>query len=342
MGLRASIGQRLCHARYAIEDWTKPFCAPTDLCIAHTFRRPPWGGGNQFCLALSSEFERRGLRVHRGLRPVSAGVCLINSFNFDFERLRKLAPSFGRLVHRVDGPVGLYRGEGDTLDRRIAQINADLADATVFQSHYSLRAHEDLGLQFQNACVIPNAVDGAIFYAGDRAPFDPDRKLRLITTAWSPNPNKGGPILKQIEARLDWDRFEWTFVGNTSERFDRIRTVAPMPSQRLARVLREHDAYVAVSRHEPCSNAVLEAMACGLPVVHLNSGSHAELVKRAGLGFATPDEAVASLEQMRLERDKFAGRIEILNIEQVGDRYAAVLFNESASRHDHQATKHNT
>lgn len=329
MGLRTSIEHRLCHARYTIEDWAKPFCASTDLCIAHTFRRPPWGGGNQFCLALSNELERRGLRVRRGLRPGPARACLINSFNFDFERLRQLAPSIGRLVHRVDGPIGLYRGEDDAPDRRIAQLNADLADATVFQSRFSLEAHEAMGLQFRNTCVIPNAVDGAIFHRGDRPDFDTNRKLRLITTAWSPNPNKGGPILKQIETRLNWDRFEWTFVGNTTERFDHIRTVPPLPSQQLARTLQEHDAYVAASRNEPCSNAVLEAMACGLPVVYLQSGSHAELVKEAGLGFTTPDEAVESLEQLRLKRDEFAGHIDLLSIEQVADRYAAVLFDGS-------------
>src|SRR6059036_1120987 len=67
-----------------------------DVAIFHEFHAPPYGGGNQFLLALLDEFERRNLDLE--LNRVSAGtpVCLFNSFNFDFARLRRFAGRGGR------------------------------------------------------------------------------------------------------------------------------------------------------------------------------------------------------------------------------------------------------
>ena len=91
-------------------------------------------------------------------------ACLFNSFNFDFARLRRFARDDVRMVHRVDGPVGVYRGFDDGTDDRIAALNGALADATILQSRYSLEKHAELGLDLHAPVVIPNAVDPAIFH----------------------------------------------------------------------------------------------------------------------------------------------------------------------------------
>ena len=57
-------------------------------------------------------------------------ACLFNSFNFDFRRLRRFASRGARMVHSVDGPIGVYRGFDDGTDAQIARINAELAVAT--------------------------------------------------------------------------------------------------------------------------------------------------------------------------------------------------------------------
>ena len=43
------------------------------------------------------------------------------------------------MVHRVDGPIGVYRGFDDGTDRRIEAMNAELAHATVLQSQLQPR-----------------------------------------------------------------------------------------------------------------------------------------------------------------------------------------------------------
>ena len=59
----------------------------SDVAVFHEFHRPPYGGGNQFLLALVGEFERRGLTIETNRISGATPACLYNSFNFDFHRL---------------------------------------------------------------------------------------------------------------------------------------------------------------------------------------------------------------------------------------------------------------
>ena len=81
-----------------------------------------------------------------------------------------------------------------------------------------------------------------------------------------------------------------TFVGRPPMRFERIQTAGPFVSGDVADLFRAHDVYVAPSRDDPCSNALLEALACGLPAAFLASGGHPEIVGEGGLPFRTDEE----------------------------------------------------
>jgi glycosyltransferase involved in cell wall biosynthesis len=297
-----------------------------DLALFHEFAPPPTGGGQQFLRALLGELERRGLSVE--LNRISEGTpaCLFNSFNFDFRRLRRFARGGCRLVHRVDGPVGAYRGFDDGTDARVAEINRELADATVVQSRYSLEAHRAIGIELVEPVLIRNAVDPAIFHPpAERAPLA-GRRLRVVATSWSGNPNKGLDVLEWLDRNLDLERYELTFVGPAPGRFARIRAVPPVPSQELADELRRHDAYLAASVNDPASNALLEALACGLPAVYRASGGHPEIVGDAGCPFETPEEAGEALDRLAEELDERRAAIAVPSIAEVADRYLEVLL----------------
>ena len=116
-----------------------------------------------------------------------------------------------------------------------------------------------------------------------------------------------------------------TFAGRTRQRFERIRVVGPIPSVPLAELLRAHDVYLAPSRDDPCSNALLEALACGLPAAFLRSGGHPELVGDAGLGFDDAEELPAVLARLRDELDARRNAISVTPLTDVTDRYVEVL-----------------
>ncbi|MFO7572270.1 MAG: glycosyltransferase family 4 protein, partial [Gaiellaceae bacterium] len=254
-----------------------------DLALFHEFAPPPTGGGHQFLRALAGELERRGLSVELNRISSETPACLFNSFNFDFRRLRRFARPDCRMVHRVDGPIARYRGFDDGTDARIAELNRELAHATVVQSRYSLDAHGEDGIDLREPVRIPNAVDPAIFHPPtERAPLA-GRRVRVVATSWSDNPNKGAEVLAWLDRHLDAERFELTFVGQSDGAFGRVRCIGPLTSAPLAEELRRSDVYLAPSVNDPASNALLEALACGLPAVFRASGGHPELVGDAGL-----------------------------------------------------------
>ena len=296
-----------------------------DVAIFHEYAPPPSGGGNQFVHALAGELARRGLVVEQNRISAGTPACLFNSFNFDLRRLEGFARDDVRMVHRVDGPIGVYRGFDDGTDARIAAMNARLADATVLQSRFSLDAHLRLGIQLVDAVVITNAPDPAVFHPPPgREPVE-GRPVRVVASSWSDNPRKGGDALRALGASVDPARVELTFVGRAPAGLTGWRLEPPLPSDELAELLRGQDCYVAASLDDPCSNALLEALACGLPALYRRSGGHPELVGEAGVGFEGPDDVATGLAQLVDELEGRRAETTVPSLVDVSDRYLEVL-----------------
>ena len=303
-----------------------------DLALFHELEPPPAGGGHQFLRALVGELRRRGLDVESNRISGGTAACLFNSFNFDFARLRRFARDDCRLVHRVDGPIGAYRGFDDGTDRRIAEINREVAHATILQSRFSLEKHLELGYELRDPVVIPNAVDPAIFHPPEEREALEGRKVRVVASSWSVNPRKGADTFAWLDRHLDRDRYELTYLGQPPMPFEWIRAVGPLPSDEVADELRRGDVYVAASRDDPCSNALLEALACGLPAAYLESGGHPELVGRGGLPFRADEELPEVLDLLVAGLDGFREAIATPSLGSVADRYLEALGLASTGR----------
>jgi len=331
MPLRTKPRAAVVHARRLLRpartyvDWLSSRDGGADLSVFHEYVPPPSGGGHQFVRALSRELERRGLRLEANRISGDTRTCLFNSFNFDAARLRRFAREDVRMVHRVDGPIGAYRGFDDGTDKHIVDLNRAFADATVVQSRYSLEKHAELGLELRSPVLIPNAPDPEIFHPPAAQTALAGRRLRVIATSWSDNPRKGADVLEWLDRHLDEDELEVTFGGRTETRFERIRVVGPLASQELAELLRAQDVYLAPSRDDPCSNALLEGLACGLPAAFLRSGGHPELVGEGGLGFDDAEELPELFARLRRELDARRAAISVPALADVAERYLEVL-----------------
>lgn len=305
--------------------WHK--CGEDSLTISlwHEYHKPPYGGGNQFMMALRRALEKKGVdvRVNRMASDVDVHIC--NSAWFDAKKFEKQGRAGKiRMIHRIGGPVTLYRGEGRNEDDRIFELNHQFAAATVFQSAFSLFASSELGYQAVSPTVIHNSVDDNIFNREGRKAFHLDRKIKLISSAWSDNPNKGGPFYKWLDQNLDFDCYEYTFVGRVQQSFDNICHIPPQDSDSLAKILREHDIYISASFNEPCSNALLEALSCGLPSLYRNEGGNRELVGFGGLAFDGKEDFRAKLERIVACYEQFQSVIFIQSIEEIAARYLAL------------------
>lgn len=228
-------------------------------------------------------------------------------------------------VHRVDGPIDVYRGRNDGVDRGIYSINQKIADKTIFQSRYSLEKHFALGMEFKDPVVIMNAADPEIFHPRGKTDFSRNRKIRLIASSWSDNINKGTPVYQWLDEHLDWERFEMTFVGRSPMMFRNILTIPPVDSNQMADLFRQHDVYITASKNDPCSNSLIEALTCGLPAIYLQSGGHPEIVKQAGAGFEAAEQIPELLSKLVNEYEKYQSLISIPSIKEVSEKYLKIL-----------------
>jgi glycosyltransferase involved in cell wall biosynthesis len=126
-----------------------------------------------------------------------------------------------------------------------------------------------------------------------------------------------------MDRHLNWDRYEMTFVGNSPIKFANIRMIPPLPSAELANIFRQHDIYITASYPDPCSNALIEALSCGLPAVAYNGGGHPELVGAGGLLFDRPEHIPQLIERIVSHYDTFQASLPVFDIAAVAEQYHA-------------------
>ena len=100
---------------------------------------------------------------------------------------------------------------------------------------------------------------------------------------------KGGDYAKQIVSTLTSQRKDSFFISMGARRKSNIPNVIDLPQVTdehfLSKVLSVLDTFIFTSIAENCPLAVLEAMACGLPIVAFNIGGVPELVREGVDGF---------------------------------------------------------
>jgi glycosyltransferase involved in cell wall biosynthesis len=307
---------------------------PADLSLFHELVPAPAGGASQALHALVAECERRGVTVQMNVLGSDTRACLFNSFNFDFERLRALAhrAPATRLVHRVGAVTSLYRGFDDGTDARVAAINRELAHATIAISNATVEMYREIGVELVRPRVIHNPCNTRIFNREGRVGFDRGRRTRLVAVSWSSNPRKGGPVYRWLEDALDPSRYELTFIGNTTETFGRTRHLPPLPSHELAAELRRHDVFVTATENDAYSNALVEALSCGLPAIYLDSGGSGEAVKQGGFPFRDKEEIPALLDRLVDEYEQRQAAISLPTLEGIVDAYLEMLGLDEFAR----------
>ncbi len=296
------------------------------ISLWHDFHKPPYGGGNQFFLALKKAFEERGLLIVNNLLSPLVNVHICNSAWFDIKQFEKLSRKYPiKMIHRIDGPVSLYRGNGMEEDKKIHWLNKQFASATVYQSKYCLDKSRELGLEAIGPVIISNSVDENIFHARGRIEYSSGRRLKIISCAWSDNPLKGGPLFKWLDEHLDWSRFEYTFVGRVNQTFKNINHIPPQGSEELAGLLRQHDMFLSASQHEPCSNALLEGLTCGLPALYRNEGGNSELVGAGGVAFVDEKDVLVKLDVLANGYEGYRKAVNANKMENIVEQYITLI-----------------
>lgn len=294
--------------------------------ILFPFQSGPWGGGNQFLKALRAYFQKRNVYSDD---PDKADVILFNSHHqlLEAAKLKRKRQS-AVFVHRVDGPVFLIRGRDREIDSLIFRFNEAMADGTIFQSGWSRDKCREQGLKIHTKnTLIYNAPDPSIFFPPLNRKSIGVSKIRIVATSWSANKRKGFDIYEYLDRNLDFDRYSFTFVGQSNIDFKNIARMHPQPSADLANILRNHDIFLTASLDDPCSNSLLEGLHCGLPAVGRNSGGHPELIKGQGRIFNSESDVLEAIDDVANRLEEYRMKLCPSTMDETGNSY--LTFCES-------------
>lgn len=266
--------------------------------ILYEFKEGPYGGVNQFLKALKLCFEKDGLYT---TNIEEADAVLFNSSNNVREVIQaKIQYPNKIFIQRIDGPTKLYsRRASDTRDIVTNLMNYYIADATIFQSDYSRNANKIRGLKHNDfEITIKNAPDESLFYKHPNKELKAGEKVKIVATSWSSNWNKGFEVYQFLDDFLDYNQYEMYFIGNSPIKFNNIIHLQPMKTAQVADFIRESDIYITASQKDPCSNSLIEAIFCGIPVIAFRDGGHPELVGEQGELFDRKEEIPLLLDKI--------------------------------------------
>jgi glycosyltransferase involved in cell wall biosynthesis len=175
----------------------------------------------------------------------------------------------------------------------------------------------ELGIDPGKVAVIRNGIDRSIFHPGSKAEARDRLRLdagsQIIITVGALVPLKGIDRLIDAVALMGNRKVKLYIIGEGPERAslearieahhlsDRIFLVGSQPQSELSQWYSAADLFCLASSREGCPNVVIEAMACGTPVVVSDVGGVRELVAKPAYGRIVESPSAES----------FAGEIKI-------------------------------
>ena len=192
--------------------------------------------------------------------------------------------------------------------------------------------------------VVPNGVD-LDFYYPSKHTGQASERCRLITVGRLSETKRVSWLIDAVERLMQRDRLTLTVVGGGALYDGLVRTVAQkglshvvtftgrIESERMPELYREHDVFVSASMQEGMSNAMLEAMASGLPIVTTACEGIEELIKDNGVVVPSDHvdalvEAIGRLVRQTDKRHEMAhaarGRALCFDWDVVADRYLEI------------------
>ena len=142
-----------------------------------------------------------------------------------------------------------------------------------------------------------NGIDRERFHPLDRAEacrkLGLDAKRRRVLYVGNLVPVKGPTVLARAAEQLS--ETDVIFVGSGTEKIDAKRCVGARPHDEIPLWMNACDVLCLPSLNEGLPNVLLEAMACGLPVVASRVGGAPEIVREGVNGLLTPAGDAAAL-----------------------------------------------
>jgi glycosyltransferase involved in cell wall biosynthesis len=257
------------------------------------------GGVNSFQAKLAAGLEKRGHQVCQDLRETPYQAVLLTGGGRDLPRLARLRGGGVRIVQRLDGINWLHRRlrtgarhylRAEYGNRLLALLRARFVTRIVYQSEFVQGWwRERYGQERVPTSVIHNGVDLSVFTPAGafERPLDHIRLL-LVEGSLQGGYENGLETALALAERLAENRLvELQVVGRVSPELQsdlQKRSRIPIlwaglvPQEQIPGLDRSAHLLYSADLNAACPNSVIEALACGLPVVAFATGALPEMV----------------------------------------------------------------
>ncbi len=165
-----------------------------------------------------------------------------------------------------------------------------------------------LGLTSIEKCgVFPNAVNVELFHKRDKSECRqqlglPQNEFIVVFVGWF-NDRKGAQRIAEAINRTGGVKSIFIGKGEQDPQCDGILFKGPMPHDQVPIYLGAADCFVLPTRAEGCCNAVVEAMACGLPIISSNLPFNWDVLDETNSIMVDPNDIDEIANAIRLMRD---------------------------------------
>ena len=268
--------------------------SPAKICVLPS--KLGLGGPASFQFGLIKAFKDDGVSVSHDPHEKGLSAILVFGAGADLAALREAQRAGVRIVQRLNGMNWVHRrkftgvrhfikAEFGNLKLRAVR---KLADRVIYQSEFARQWWErEHGLRENPGVVIHNGVDLELFTPEpDQRPSDRYRLLMVEAHhggGYDQGLRSGVELSQRLNATMD-KPVELVVVGDVPQVLRRehdyswITWQGVVDHTRIPAIDRSAHLFFSADINATCPNAVLEAMACGLPVVAYDTGSMGELV----------------------------------------------------------------
>lgn len=270
----------------------------------------PWGGGNNFYKSLKHYAKIKGHKIINHLYDNDIDLIMIlcnlkssSSASFTandgikFSKLNRIP-----IIQRINECD--LRKNTSHVDNEIIAVSQNV-DGCIFVSDW-LKNDVFKKIKKENKISIRNGANTNIFKKNLNKCF---KKIKIVTHHFSSNIMKGYNYYKILDDLIEKkelkQKIEFTVIGSHPKEieFKNSRVLKLMPIDQVAQELNNYNFYITASEFEPGANHVVEALASGLPVLYLDSGSMKEYVGEFGLSFKESDFESKIIEMLNLLED---------------------------------------
>jgi glycosyltransferase involved in cell wall biosynthesis len=321
------------------------------------------GGMASFRLKFEQGLRARGMEVMYDL-SVKSDAVLVLAGTRNLLPLRKARQRGQRIVQRLDGInwvqrvrwAGLkYTVRAEYGNAMLSFIRARFADRVIYQSRFIRRWWEDwYGVAKVPASVIINGVDLQTYTPNGEHDRPTDRfRLLLLEGSLAGGLNSGlfyaVSLAEKLSAKFPMEVVVAGVVDEATQRNLQskvpVKFLGTVPREKIPHLIRSSHLMYSAEVNPPCPNAVIEALACGLPVIGFDSGSLRELVtgdagRIVSYGgnpwkLETPDISTLaeSAEDVLTKQDQFRAAARMwaesaFGLDQMVDAYLKVLLED--------------